>query len=70
MTAAQTGSATRDRDRGWSRAVRYAICDNPIGAVLTQPTSAERKERVKQLVKKRPEQDSLFFAPLPLNAEL
>lgn len=70
MTAAQTGNAVRDRDRGWRRAVRYAICDNPIGAVLTQPTSAERKERVKQLVKKRPDQETLFFEQSPAHADL
>lgn len=60
MTAAQIGHATRDRGRGWRRAVRFALCDNPVSATSVQVTPAERKERAteaKALIKQR----DLFF---------
>lgn len=33
MTNAATGQALSGRNRGWRVAVRYALCENPVGAV-------------------------------------
>lgn len=32
MTAAGTGHAVNDRNKGWRKAVRYALTENPVGA--------------------------------------
>lgn len=36
MTNAATGQALRGKNVGWRTAVRFAICDNPVGTAQTQ----------------------------------
>ena len=37
MTSAATGKALEDRGRGWRRAVRYALCENPVTPGASAP---------------------------------
>ncbi len=53
MTAAQTGHAWRGRERGWRRALQFALCENPVTATGLATAAPERKGMLK-----RPRADS------------
>jgi hypothetical protein len=61
MTAAQTGHHSQ-KNRGWRKAVRAALIENPIHVAATAPTSAERRREARMLARARPspEQPSLL----------
>jgi len=51
MTNAATGQALSGRNRGWRVAVRYALCENPVGVVNAEArvgliAGLDGKERV------------------------
>jgi hypothetical protein len=46
MTAAQTAHYTK-HNVGWRKAVRYALTENPVVAVMPQLTTAEHRRRAK-----------------------
>jgi hypothetical protein len=37
MTSAATGDAIQGRNRGWRKAVRYALTENPVGEITHEP---------------------------------
>ena len=63
MTAAQTGHALRDRGRGWRRAVRFALCDNPVVSTQPQVTIPERRERAKEAKRLLEQRNLDLFRP-------
>jgi hypothetical protein len=53
MTAAQTGHHS-NKNRGWRRAVRAALTENPLHSTAAVPTSAERRREARLLARARP----------------
>jgi hypothetical protein len=53
MTAAQTGHHAQ-RGRGWRKAVRAALTENPVHTGPAAPTSAERRREARLLARARP----------------
>jgi hypothetical protein len=64
MTAAQTGHHAQ-KNRGWRKAVRAALTENPVHGGPAAPTSAERRREARLLARARPspEQASLLDPP-------
>ena len=53
MTAAQTGHHAQ-KNRGWRKAVRAALTENPVHGGAAAPTSAERRKEARLLARARP----------------
>ncbi len=65
MTAAQTGHAERGRDCGWRRALRFALCENPVACLPVAAAAVPERKRILKSPRSAAKQAALWRAQLP-----